>query len=122
LATAGPVTGVSTRPLYLDVALEGAAVLEEPMEPSHNAFVYVFEGEVDIHAEGEGGAVAVGAGTLAVLGDGEGVHIVGRDARNRFLLIAGKPLKEPVARSGPFVMNTREEVMQAFQDYREGRF
>lgn len=120
LGTAGPVTDVSTRPLYLDVTLVNGVTLTEPMAPTHNAFLYVFEGAVEIPA-GQAGT-RVGTGTLAVLGGGEGVRIVGEEANNRFLLVAGKPLKEPVARSGPFVMNTRQEVMDAFRDFRAGRF
>ena len=120
--TTGPVTGVSTLPLYLDVTLTGGGSLNETLPPSHNAFLYVFEGAVDvIAAHGEDDAT-VAAGHLVVLGPGEGVHVVGAAANNRFILVAGKPLNEPVARAGPFVMKTRQEVMDAFQDYREGRF
>ena len=120
--TTGPVTGVSTLPLYLDVTLSSAGSLNETLPPSHNAFLYVFEGAVDvIAARGEDDAT-VAAGHLVVLGPGEGVHVVGAAASNRFILVAGKPLNEPVARAGPFVMNTRQQVMDAFQDYREGRF
>ena len=120
--TAGPVTGVSTQPLYLDVTLGEGGVLAEPLALSHNAFLYVFDGAVDVIAGQENGDAHIEAGNLAVLGAGEGVHVVGAGARNRFLLVAGKQLNEPVARAGPFVMNTRQEVMDAFQDFREGRF
>jgi redox-sensitive bicupin YhaK (pirin superfamily) len=120
--TTGPVTGVSTQPLYLDVTLAGGATLAEPLAPSHNAFLYVFEGAVEVFAGEAAGDATVGAGNLAVLATGERVHVVGAGASNRFLLVAGKPLNEPVARSGPFVMNTRQQVMEAFQDFREGRF
>jgi redox-sensitive bicupin YhaK (pirin superfamily) len=120
--TAGPVTGVSTQPLYLDVSLPGGTALAEPLPASHNAFLYVFEGAVSVVAGEAHGDAVVDAGKLAVLGTGERVHIAGNDASNRFLLIAGKQLKEPVARAGPFVMSSRQEVMDAFQDFREGRF
>ncbi len=120
--TAGPVTGVSTQPLYLDVTLGEGSVLAEPLALSHNAFLYVFDGAVSVVAGQENGDAHIEAGNLAVLGAGEGVHVVGAGARNRFLLVAGKQLNEPVARAGPFVMNTRQEVMDAFQDFREGRF
>jgi redox-sensitive bicupin YhaK (pirin superfamily) len=120
--TAGPVTGVSTQPLYLDVTLAGGATLAEPLAPSHNGFLYVFEGAVEVLAGEAAGDAQVGAGNLAVLGSGERVHLAGSGANNRFLLVAGKQLNEPVARSGPFVMNTRQQVMEAFQDFREGRF
>lgn len=62
------------------------------------------------------------AGTLAVLGEGESVRVSTDDAAGKFLLIAGKPLNEPVAHGGPFVMNTRAEVLQAYQDYQAGRY
>ena len=120
--TAGPVTGVSTLPLYLDVTLGNGALLTEPLPSSHNAFLYVFEGALEVLAGQATDDAKVDAGKLAVLGPGEGVHIVGAAANNRFLLVAGRQLNEPVARAGPFVMNTRQEVMDAFQDYREGRF
>ena len=70
----------------------------------------------------KGVATSDGAGNLAVLATGERVHVVGAGASNRFLLVAGMQLNEPVARAGPFVMNTRQQVMDAFQDFREGRF
>ena len=122
--TVGPVTGVSTQPLYLDVSLPDGGSLAEPVAPSHNAFVYVFEGTVNVVANDGDTDVdtKVDTGKLAVLGTGERVHIVGDGPSNRFLLVAGRELKEPVARAGPFVMNTRQEVMDAFQDFREGRF
>lgn len=120
--TAGPVTGVSTQPLYLDVSLPGGSALAEPLPPSHNAFLYVFEGTVAVDAGEARGDAVVDTGKLAVLGPGERVRIAGNEPHNRFLLVAGKQLKEPVARAGPFVMNTRQEVMDAFHDFREGRF
>ena len=120
--TAGPVTGVSTQPLYLDVTLDDGSVLAEALAPTHNAFLYVFEGALNVLAGQDDGGVNIETGSLGVLGAGEGVHIVGDGASNRFLLVAGRRLDEPVARAGPFVMNTRQEVMDAFQDFREGRF
>ena len=120
--TTGPVTGVSTLPLYLDVTLSSGASLNETLPPSHNAFLYVFEGAVEVLASQAEQDAAVAAGQLGVFGPGEGIHVVGAGANNRFLLVAGKRLNEPVARAGPFVMNTRQQVMDAFQDFREGRF
>jgi redox-sensitive bicupin YhaK (pirin superfamily) len=106
------------------VTLGNGDVLAEPLALSHNAFLYVFEGAINVVAgQGDGdGDASIEAGKLAILGVGERVHIVGDGASNRFLLVAGKQLNEPVARAGPFVMNTRQEVMDAFQDFREGRF
>jgi len=114
--TSGPVIDVATEPLYMDVTLDGGATMEEAIPPSHGGFVYVYEGAVAMQGD------VVETGTLAVLGAGERVRIVGERDTCRFLLIAGRQLNEPVARAGPFVMNTRQEVMDAFQDFREGRF
>ena len=91
-----------------DLELRSAAITV-PIRRGHNAFGYVFEGEV----------MGVGPGHLVVLGDGDEVEISGE---GRLLLLAGKPLREPVARHGPFVMSTREELVQAFEDYRRGSF
>jgi redox-sensitive bicupin YhaK (pirin superfamily) len=114
--TSGPVIHVATEPLYMDVTLADRAAMEEPVPSSHNGFVYVYEGAVTVQGS------VVEAGTLAVLGDGERVRIAGEKSTSRFLLVAGRQLREPVARAGPFVMNSRQEVMDAFQDFREGRF
>ena len=82
----------------------------------YNAFAYVYEGEVSVGAE------SVGKGELIVLGDGDGVTVTGKSGSSRLILVAGKPIGEPVARYGPFVMNTQAEIMQAVQDYQSGRF
>ena len=109
---AGPVQQPATEPLYLDVALEAGAVFEQPIPAGHNAFVYVYEGAL---ADG-------GKGELLAFGDGDGVRLVGQAPATRAILVAGKPLGEPVARYGPFVMNTQAEIMQAVQDFQAGRF
>jgi len=103
----GPVQGISVDPLMADLDVQSAITV--PIRRGHNAFGYVFEGEV----------MGVGPGHLMVLGDGDHVEIRGE---GRLLLVAGKPLREPVARHGPFVMSTREELVQAFEDYRRGTF
>ncbi len=105
--TVGAVQGTASNPLYLDVALNGS--FRQAIPPTHNGFIYVIEGEV----------AGVPAGHVGVLGEGGAVALQGA---GRFLLIAGAKLNEPVARGGPFVMNTREEILQAFDDYRSGRF
>jgi hypothetical protein len=120
----GPVTGIVTRPLYVDVALEDGAggPFSQPVPVGHNAFVYVFEGEVELGADAESDRQIVSSGHLAVLEDGDEVQA--RPAGGgpaRFLLVAAKPIGEPVARYGPFVMNTREEIAQAVEDFKEGR-
>ena len=118
----GPVTGIVTRPLYVDVALAEGGRLSQPVPVGHNAFVYVFEGEVELGGDGDSGRHLVSSGHLAVLEDGDEVQA--RPAGGgpaRFLLVAAKPIGEPVARYGPFVMNTREEIAQAVEDFKEGR-
>ena len=105
--TVGAVQGTARNPLYLDVALNGR--FQQAIPPMHNGFIYVIEGEI----------AGVPAGHVGVLGAGDSVAL---DGSGRFLLIAGAKLNEPVARGGPFVMNTREEVLQAFDDYRSNRF
>ena len=110
----GPVQAHATAPLYLDVFLEeGEFQAAVPVE--HNAFVYVYDGSLDIAGR------AVTRGELAVLSHGDTVAATAGDAGARFILVAGRPLKEPVARYGPFVMNRREEIEQAMRDFTDGR-
>lgn len=118
--TQGSVGEVSTQPLYLDVSLAEGAVFEEDLPSTHNAFVYVIEGQVSVQADEKASRVL--AGELAALTEKGDVRLVADGADARFLLVAGRRLGEPVARGGPFVMNTPEEIAQAFRDYREGRF
>ena len=117
---AGPIVQPATDPVYLDVALEPGAGFRHPLPPGHSAFAYVFEGEA---ALGEGEAArAVPARELAILGPGEVFVAEGRAPGTRLMLVAGRPLREPVARYGPFVMNTQAELRQAFDDFHAGRF
>ncbi len=116
LGTRGPITEIVTDPLFLDVSLEPGGALGLPVQPGHSAFVYVFEGG------GMVGGTHVPISTLAVLGDGDRVDLLSGDRRMRMLLIAARPLGEPIARWGPFVMNTQEEIAAAIEDYRRGTF
>jgi quercetin 2,3-dioxygenase len=121
----GPIAQPATEPTYLDIELEPGAQLSQPLARGHAGFLYVYEGAVRV-GSGES-AATVGAHELAVLTDGDSVHLEGRDPPhdgrlNRAILVAGKPLREPVAKHGPFVMSTREELIQAFEDYQSGRF
>ncbi|MBB4130007.1 pirin family protein [Xanthomonas sp. 3075] len=116
----GPIVQPATDPVYLDIALAPDAAWEHVLPSGHNAFAYVFEGEV---AVGEGGATrALPAQELAVLGGGERLHLRAGANGAQLILVAGRPLNEPVMRHGPFVMNTKQELMQAFVDFQEGRF
>ncbi|MEO1766922.1 pirin family protein [Thiobacter sp. AK1] len=109
----GPIADDVTQVQYLDVALERNARFEHALPAAHTAFIYVFEGE----------AVAgnvLKPHTLGVLSPGEDVQVTAGVAGTRFILVAGRPLYEPVVQYGPFVMNTREEIEQALRDYRAG--
>ena len=118
--TMGPVSGIDVDPLFVDLALVRGVELDVPIPADHNAFVYVAEGAVRIGARGTM-CPEVRAGQLAVLGPGDRLT-TGCDAQTgRVLLFAGRPIGEPVARGGPFVMNTEYELRQAWDDYRSGR-
>jgi redox-sensitive bicupin YhaK (pirin superfamily) len=119
---AGAVEGIAVDPVYLDVALPAGASFEQAVPEGHSAFVYPFEGAVEIGGAAAGEGRAVEAGHLAVLGPGGLVAARAGEAPGRFILVAGRPIGEPVARYGPFVMNTREEIQQAIRDYQTGRF
>lgn len=117
--TEGPVKEIEAAPMYLDISLPTGQSYIERIEQGHSAFVLVIEGEIEI--EGDTGTQKLKHGNLAVLSDGQQLQ-VGSDRDSRFLLIAGKPFNEPIARYGPFVMNRPEEIQQAFEDYRAGQF
>lgn len=116
----GPIAQPATDPVYLDIALEAGRAWTYALPEGHNVFLYAFEGELNV-GEGED-ARLLQARELAVLGGGNEVSLQAGDQPARLILVAGRPLREPVMRHGPFVMNTRQELMQAFIDYQEGRF
>lgn len=113
----GPVTGIAADPAYLDVSIPADGSFTLPVAWGHSAFAYVFEGEAVFP-----GGTRVVAPALAVLGDGDQTQASAGGAPARFLLVSGKPLGEPIARYGPFVMNTREEIEQTLRELREGTF
>lgn len=116
----GPIVQPATDPLYLDIALQPGAAWEYVLPAGHNAFAYAFEGALSV-GEGED-ARALEQQEMAVLGGGEYLQLRAGLQGARLILVAGRPLREPVMRHGPFVMNTKQELMQAFVDYQEGRF
>lgn len=116
--TQGAVQGVATQPIYLDVRLEAGKQAEVAVPEGHQAFVYVYKGLARVGADGK----ELVRGDLAVLGDGGKVTVAAGDVPASLILVAGKPLREPIARYGPFVMNTRQEIIQAFEDFNAGRF
>ena len=118
--TVGPIVQPATDPLYLDVQLDAGTAWDYVLPEGHNAFAYVFEGELTI---GDGDdARPVDRQEMAVLDGGELLQLRAGAGGARLILVAGRPLREPVMRHGPFVMNTRQELMQAFVDFQEGRF
>lgn len=113
----GAVRDIAVSPIYWDVHLDAGKGLAETLPAGHNAFIYVYEGTVSV------GDSPVGTGEMALLTHGVNLNVQASNGEAaRFLVIAGQPIGEQVARYGPFVMNTREEIMQAFQDYQAGKF
>jgi len=119
--TSGPVSQPLTDPLYLDVSMQPDTAFNEDIAPDHNAFLYVIDGEVVLEGT-DTKQLSLGRDQLAVLGQGDAIALRSGGQATRFLLVSGKPLNEPVARGGPFVMNTEAEIRQAFSDYQRGNF
>jgi len=118
----GPVRGIATEPLYLDVALAAGGRVHLPVPVGHAAFVYVYEGSAEVGATADSPGQVRGERQLAILGDGDAVNLAAAGAPARLLLVAARPLEEPVVRYGPFVMNTQTEIWDAVQDYHTGKF
>ena len=114
----GPVEGLAVAPKFVDVTLPAGASFREAIPQGHTAFAYVDQGEVRLGPA----RTPVRAPALVVFGDGEVVEAEAGDGGGRFLLAAARPLHEPVARYGPFVMNTRAEIEQTLDELRSGRF
>ncbi len=115
----GAVRNVATDPIYYDLHFDAGATLSVPLPAGHNAFVYVYQGEM---LAGEGGAATtIERGELALTSQGESLVLTATGEPGRLILVAGRPLNEPIARYGPFVMNSAEEIRQAFIDYQSGR-
>jgi len=107
-----------TEPLYLDLEIPAGASFSQLVPESHNAFVYVYRGGLQI------GGTEVPVQRMAILANSAGSDgvVLHAPVASRALLISGRPLDEPIAQYGPFVMNTKDEIMQAVQDYQSGRF
>jgi redox-sensitive bicupin YhaK (pirin superfamily) len=114
----GAMTREFTEPIYLDIELPAGGSFSTALPETHNAFIYVYRGRVQI------GGRSAGAGRMAILGNAEGADGVILSAAEpaRVILLSGQPLREPIAQYGPFVMNRQEEIYQAISDFREGHF
>ena len=115
----GPVQDVVVEPEYFDITLEPGADLEHPTPSGHTVFAYAINGRGKV---GPNGTHTLDRGQLALFTEGDSVLVKASDVPFRFLLVSGKPLGEPVAWSGPIVMNTREELAAAFREYQDGSF
>ena len=112
----GPIDGVSTQPLMIDVDLPEGQSFTQDLPEGHNAFIYPYEGKLAIAGQ------LLGTNQAGILSPGAEVEISAHDGPAKFLLLAAKPLREPVVQYGPFVMNSREEIEQAIHDYQTGHF
>ncbi len=111
----GRVDDPHTNVQYLDVALRAGTMFTQRLDNDLSGFLYVFEGDATM------AGTALPTHTFAVLGDGDTVQITAGSKGARFIVVAGRPINEPIVQYGPFVMNTREEIEQAFLDYRDGK-
>jgi redox-sensitive bicupin YhaK (pirin superfamily) len=115
----GPVREIRIDPQYLDIELPAGAVFRHPFQSGYTVFAFLFAGEGYFAPWSKKGAEA---GNLVTFGDGDSVEITAGNSGVRFLLVSGKPLREPVAWRGPIVMNTQEELQTAFAEYKAGTF
>ncbi len=115
--TSGPVINHHVDPLYMDVSLPNDQLFEQTVDKEHNTFIFVIEGELSV---GDRHRI-LGTHQLGILSEGDEI-VVSAKGDTRFLLVAARPLNEPVERGGPFVMNTKAEVLQAFEDFQKNRF
>jgi quercetin 2,3-dioxygenase len=120
--TRGPVRDVVIDPLYIDVEMRPGARFAMPTPVGHTVFAYVFQGRVRLGEQEGPHADGIASEHLVVFDDGDGFVASTGESAARFLLVAGRPLREPVAWYGPIVMNTQEELEKAFEEYRNGTF
>ena len=118
----GAVSEIYADPSYLDVSIPADGTFSHPVEKGHTAFAYIFEGSGFFGSGQNTAESSVSQPGLVVLGDGDYIQVDAANEPVRFLLVSGKPLNEPIARYGPFVMNTQEEIQQALDDLKNGTF
>ncbi len=113
----GPVEGIATNPIYVDVSLAAGAEFTLNLPVGHHGFAYVFDGESALV-----GGEQLKRSELGVFSDGDSIQLKGAEKASRLIVVAGRPLNEPVARYGPFVMNTQAQIHEAIADFRAGKF
>jgi len=118
----GAVTEIYADPTYLDISIPASKFCSQPIAKGHAAFAYVFEGDGDFGITDSGVEESIPSPRLVVFDDGDAIRVRAGQKGVRFLLISGQPLHEPIARYGPFVMNTQAEIQQALDDLRNGTF
>ena len=119
----GPVAEIAAQPLYMDVLLQPGVAFNLPVPRGHSAVAYIFDGEGTFGLGHEGDGELVQSARMIVFADGDHVQIrASENSEARFVLIAGGPFKEPIVPYGPFVMNTREEILQALDELKNGTF
>jgi len=114
----GPIKGHNVGPIYFDIELREENEFKFDLPLNHNSFIYLVEGNIKI---GKGKHQRIDGSSLIVLKKGKNLNVKALK-RSKFLLIAGKPIGEAIARGGPFVMNTKQEILQAMEDYNNGNF
>jgi len=114
----GPIKGHNVQPIYFDVDLKEQKEFKYNLPSTHNSFIYLISGEIEI---GQKKHDRVKNSTLLILTNGENLKILAK-TNAKFLVIAGKPINEKIAKGGPFVMNTKAEILKAVQDYHNGTF
>jgi redox-sensitive bicupin YhaK (pirin superfamily) len=117
----GPVRDIVIDPEYLDVTVPAESSFVHTVQPGYTVFAYTIEGRGAFGPQASGPEVLIGTESLAIYGDGDEIRVSSSEGV-RFLLLSGKPIKEPVAWYGPIVMNTQEELETAFREYRQGTF
>ena len=116
--TEGPVKNTYVSPLFMDVTLQAGKAFKQHIDAEDNTMIYVIEGDVSIGDEEQ----TLEQKNIGILEQGDEIKVTSKTDHARFLVISAKPLNEPVARGGPFVMNTEAEVQQAFADFRSNNF
>ena len=114
----GPITKHSVDPIYFDIELNDKKIFNYTIPNTHNSFIYLIEGEIEVGSKNHEN---VKDSTLIILSKGESLKVTAL-TKSKFLLISGKPIGEQIARGGPFVMNTKQEILQAIDDYHNGNF